>query len=187
MPYRNVTLPGVGKVRLERSSRARHIRLTVRPFEGARVAVPEGVSYAAAEAAALEKADWIRKHLDRTAVLEARAEALVRDNPLPRAAARAMIVGRVDELARRHGFSYQRVFVRRQRTRWGSCSHRNNISLNLQLARLPARLMDYAILHELVHTRIRNHGKAFWREMTRLMPDAVDLDRELDRYGGLLV
>lgn len=55
--------------------------------------------------------------------------------------------------------------MREQRTRWGSCSGKNNISLNVKLVLLPEELIDYVILHELVHTRIHNHGKKFWDEL----------------------
>jgi hypothetical protein len=47
--------------------------------------------------------------------------------------------------------------------------------------------MDYAILHELVHTRVMNHGKRFWEELDRLVGDAKELDRELRKYRALLL
>jgi len=82
---------------------------------------------------------------------------------------------------------YNRVFVRNQKTRWGSCSWKNNISLNAKLVKLPEKLMDYIILHELVHTRVRNHGKEFYAELGQLVPDQKLLDSELKEYGaGLL-
>lgn len=186
MAAKTITIPGVGDVLLEKSRRARHVSLSVRPFRGARVAVPVGVSFAAAEAVAREKAGWLRRQIRRMGVLEQEAEALPLAPALPRPAARQYLVQRLERLAQQHGFTFNRVFVRNQKTRWGSCSYRNNINLNIHLARLPERLTDYALLHELVHTRIRNHGPDFWTEMIRLMPDARALDRELDRYSGLL-
>lgn len=186
MGAKTITIAGVGEVLLEKSRRARRINLSVRPFRGVRVAVPLGVSFAEAEAVAREKTEWLRKQTRRMGVLEQEAECLPIAPALPRAAARRILVERLAWLARRYGLRFNRVFVRNQKTRWGSCSYRNNINLNIQLARLPERLTDYALLHELVHTRIRNHGPEFWVEMIRLMPDARILDRELDRYSGLL-
>ena len=78
-----------------------------------------------------------------------------------RAEAREMLPGRVDELARRHGLQYRSVSVRNARTRWGSCSARNDISLSIRLMRLPDDLIDYIILHELCHTVHKNHGPRF--------------------------
>lgn len=186
MSRKKIEISGVGSVLLERSRRARHINLSVQPFKGARVAVPTGVSFEQAEAVVRSKKGWLQKHLSRAETLEQEAETLALMHPLPKNGARRLLVGRLRELAEQHGFTYNRIFVKNQRTRWGSCSTRNNINLNINLARLPARLIDYTLLHELVHTRIRNHGPLFWRELKRLLPDAELLDRELDRYSGLL-
>ena len=90
---------------------------------------------------------------------------------------------RVGELARRHGFSYGRVSVKDLRSRWGSCSSRGVINLNLRLVRLPEHLRDYVILHELVHTRINNHGPGFWHLLEEISPGARALDRELNSYA----
>ena len=70
---------------------------------------------------------------------------------------------RVKELAQQHGFSYQKVFVKKLKSKWGSCSSQKNINLNVHLMRLPDHLIDYIILHELTHTREMNHGPEFWK------------------------
>jgi predicted metal-dependent hydrolase len=187
MSSKKVTISGIGAVVLERSRRARHVNLTIRPFRGVRVAVPPGVTFEAAEAVARSKSGWIRRHLDRMTELEKTAAAIEEARPLSNPVARAFLLERIRRLAAIHGFTIGGISVRRQRTRWGSCSARNHISLNLQLARLPLRLVDYAILHELVHTRIRHHGPVFWEELARCIDNAKSLDRELDRYAGLLM
>jgi len=89
---------------------------------------------------------------------------------------------RLDFLARRHGFSYRKVSIRENRSRWGSCSGKDHISLNLHLMRLPDHLIDYVLLHELLHTVHRNHGPLFWAELDRLTGGARKLDRELKKY-----
>ena len=94
-------------------------------------------------------------------------------------AAKEFLVGRVGELARLHGFKYGRVTVRRQKTRWGSCSAKDNISLNAGLMHLSERARDYVIMHELVHTIHKNHGKRFWRKVEKIMGDIKDIRREL--------
>jgi predicted metal-dependent hydrolase len=76
--------------------------------------------------------------------------------------------------------------VRSQKTRWGSCSFNNNISLNVKLTRLPQELIDYVILHELAHTRIKNHGREFWKMLDGLIGDAKKLDRRLREYQPIL-
>ena len=69
------------------------------------------------------------------------------------------------ELAKIYGFKYAKASIRNQKTKWGSCSAKNNISLNINLVRLPDELRDYVILHELVHTRHKNHSNRFWETL----------------------
>ena len=144
------------------------------------MAVPRRVSWEKAERFALDKIDWIRRQVSRARERENEARQLVAENPLPgRAEARRILVDRLAELARQYGFTYERVRVANQQSRWGSCSGRNTISLNLQLLFLPADLRDYVILHELVHTRHKHHGPAFWRELERYIADSTALRRRL--------
>jgi len=78
---------------------------------------------------------------------------------------------RTRELAGRHGFRFERVTIRHQRSRWGSCSSRGTISLNAKLMFLPCELVDHVLLHELCHTIHAHHGDAFYKLLTRLVPD----------------
>jgi predicted metal-dependent hydrolase len=94
---------------------------------------------------------------------------------------------RVQELALLHGFRPSRVSIRNQRSRWGSCSARQVISLNWRLIQTPDSVRDYVILHELVHTRHLNHSKAFWTEVARLCPDYALAERWLKAQGGELL
>lgn len=66
------------------------------------------------------------------------------------------------EISTRTGLEFNRLSIRSQKTRWGSCSTRGNISLNDQLLFMPAKTVRYLMIHELCHTRHLNHSKAFW-------------------------
>ncbi len=187
MEAKTVELKSVGAILMERSRRARHVSVSVRPHTGVRVAVPCGVSFAYAEKFAQSKVGWIKKHLEKMRRLEHKARTLSANGPIIRSAARQRLIDRLDQLAQRHGFQYNKVYIKTQKTRWGSCSHKNNINLNINLVRLPDELIDYTILHELLHTRIKNHGRRFWRELDRLLGDAKTLDRKLSEYQVLLL
>lgn len=89
---------------------------------------------------------------------------------------------RVKELASAHGFSFERLSFRNNKSRWGSCSRDNNISLHIQLMRLPQHLADYIILHELAHTVHKNHGKDFWQLLDKITGNARKLDKEMNGY-----
>ncbi len=177
-------LDGVGDILFERSKRAKHISISVKPVKGVRVAVPSGVSFEKALKVARSKRGWIRKHLNKMKHLEWRHKALLLNaTAIDRNVAREILKNRLDALSEKHGFSYHRVFFRSQKTRWGSCSGKNNISLNVKLARLPEALIDYVILHELVHTRIKNHSKEFWVKLENIIGDAKTLNSKLNEYG----
>jgi len=89
---------------------------------------------------------------------------------------------RVEELAGKYGFSFRKVFIKNAKTLWGSCSSKNNINLNLHLLRLPEKLQDYIILHELAHTVHRNHGPQFWRLLDHYFGNARSMAKELKGY-----
>ncbi len=99
-----------------------------------------------------------------------------------RTEAKRFLPGRVKELASLHNYQYNNLTIKNAKSRWGSCSGKNNINLNLQLMRLPEALCDYVILHELVHTRHKHHQKAFWQELERVLPGARKLDKALNAY-----
>jgi predicted metal-dependent hydrolase len=75
---------------------------------------------------------------------------------------------RLESLAKANRYSYNRLSIKRTLTRWGSCSSKNNINLSIYLMKLPDELVDYIILHELAHTRVKNHKLEFWRELDTL-------------------
>jgi predicted metal-dependent hydrolase len=68
------------------------------------------------------------------------------------------------------GLTPKSIALRRMRTRWGSCSSSGRILLNTELIHLPTTLIDFVIAHELVHLRVRGHGRSFERELDRLLP-----------------
>jgi predicted metal-dependent hydrolase len=75
------------------------------------------------------------------------------------------------------------VFFRNQTTLWGSCSSRNNISLNMKVVCLPEELIDYVILHELAHTRVKNHSNDFWVLMNKLVGNGKAKAARMREYG----
>jgi predicted metal-dependent hydrolase len=179
-------IDGVGDVLLEKSSRAKRLILSVRPFRGARVAVPKRISFKQAALFAASKAPWIERQLANAKTAEQKVIRFHRQSAISHAQARRQIVGRLNQLSRQTGLTYNRVFVRNQKTRWGSCSARNNINLNINLAHLPVELMDYIILHELAHTRITNHGPQFWKLLGDYIQHPREHDRALNQYDALL-
>jgi predicted metal-dependent hydrolase len=94
-------------------------------------------------------------------------------------AAMPRLAPRVAALSAATGIPYTRISVRRQRSRWGSCSARGTISLNACLLFQRPEVVDYLIVHELSHVRHMNHSARFWQAVERSCPDWRALDREL--------
>lgn len=178
MAGRRVELQGVGPILIERSRRARRISISVRPMRGVRVAVPYGVSFDMAQEFAESKISWIKKHLQKIQ----KATPIDSAEGIDKNKARVKIINRLNALSEEHKLPYNLVFIRNQKTRWGSCSAKNNISLNIKISLLPEEYFDYVILHELVHTQIRNHSPKFWQALNRLVGDARKMDRGLNNY-----
>ena len=93
---------------------------------------------------------------------------------------------RVFEFALAHQLSVQRVTIRNQRSRWGSCSRQGTISLNWRLIQTPPFVRDYIILHELMHLRQMNHSPRFWQEVERVCPEYETAERWLKQHASLL-
>jgi predicted metal-dependent hydrolase len=100
-----------------------------------------------------------------------------------RAIAKVELIPRTFELARRTGSEISRVSVRNQRTRWGSCSARRAINLNWRLIQTPPHVVDYIILHELMHLREMNHSAKFWREVESVCPEWRVAEAWLKAHG----
>ncbi len=96
--------------------------------------------------------------------------------------AKVLLPGYLESIAQQFGFVYKKVGIRKMTSRWGSCSPDNNISLNSALIFLPYRLIEYVLLHELVHTVHKNHGNSFWGALEAVMPDAKARRKEMNKY-----
>ena len=86
---------------------------------------------------------------------------------------------RLEFLAKKFNFDYGKVSLRNQKTRFGSCSFQNNISLNINLMNYDFDCIDYVLIHELCHTKIKNHSQKFWQEVEKYCPDYKTLRKKL--------
>ena len=217
-----------------KNAKARHLRISVKPFYGVRITIPERLSFHVAEKFALEKIDWIREHLDKMRGLEKayscfeeNSEFQTRNHKLEikklnlskitvkvgkgrivihypvnkdvksvevqnavrkgilkayTEEAKEYLPKRLNDLSDKSNLSFNEVFIKNIKSRWGSCSGKNNINLSIHLMRLPDHLIDYVLLHELAHTIVRNHGKKYWKYLDNLTGNAKKLDKELNHF-----
>ena len=100
---------------------------------------------------------------------------------LLRKRAKKYLPDRTRFLADKYNFKIGRIALRNQKTRFGSCSYRNNINLNINLMNYDYDVIDYVILHELCHTRVKNHSKDFWSEVEKYCPNYKELRKKLKK------
>ena len=174
--------PEIGAIRYQRS-KGRRIGISVRP-EFVRVAVPRRQSFKNAQKFVESRIEWIKRRISEMKVRLEKSRALA---DIDREDARKILNQRLSELAAENDFEYNRVFIRSQKTRWGSCSSKNNINLNMNLLHLPSELVDYVLLHELTHTKVKDHSPNFWDELETVCPDAKEKRRLLETYSYCLV
>ena len=93
--------------------------------------------------------------------------------------AKGILPNWASHLSTLHELPYSKLTIRRQKTRWGSCSHNDSINLNQNLMFLQPELVTYVILHELVHTEVRNHSRAFWDTLDAHIPQSKNLQSKL--------
>ena len=143
--------------------------------DGLLVRAPQRMSVQEIYAFLNEKSGWIEKHQQ---IMQKRQEEL---NQLPpftakeirELAERALIVipERVEYYAHLIGVDYGRITIRRQRTRWGSCSSKGNLNFNCLLMLMPDDVIDYVVVHELCHRKQMNHSAQFYAEIEKVFPE----------------
>lgn len=175
--------PQIGTIYFVTSKRAKQLNIRIKTESSVRVAVPVGVSLAFAKSFVKTHRPWIIKHQVLIRSDEIHRGRMLATLPADESVAKNFLSGRLKSFAARYDFKMNRVSFRRQRTRWGSCSRQNNISLNLKIAALPTHLQDYILLHELVHIKVKNHGPRFWHTLNELTDGRARLlSKELKKY-----
>lgn len=182
--------PEIGQVTFRKSARCSRLSIRVHPVKGVSVTMPYMVPYAAASLFLNAKRQWVIDTLARQKKrMHDVPEVTSREIEELRRKAKTILPPRLAELARRHGFIYNRVAIKHNSTNWGSCSTKGNINLNLNIVRLPEVLQDYILLHELCHLRHHDHSHAFHLllehvltdNLMRLLPDKTDSQQDSAR------
>lgn len=170
---------------LRQSVRARRLRLSVSAGGVLAVSAPACVSRRVIERFLTTHAEWIEEQVRRFTRLVPHpfSQGGKREYALYKDAARSLIIARLAYFNQFYGFTYQCISIRNQKTRWGSCSRRGNLSFNYRIALLPPALADYVILHELCHISAFDHSARFWSLVARTMPDFRERRRALREIG----
>ncbi len=182
-----------GDVELYFSPRALRIGLRVTAAGHVRLIIPRGANEEHALRFMESKMDWVRHTLQKVARRTALHEPALRATMTPderhrrieelRREAHRDLPERIERLSRLTGLRYTRVTLRAVRSKWGSCSSINSISLNIFLMILPEHLRDFVIIHELCHTVEHNHSPRFHALVNHYTTGRErELERELRTY-----
>jgi len=166
-----IEIDGIGPVLFEKSKFSKkNLTISIKPASPVKVIIPNRIPLREAKKFVNQKINWIRKNLDKLSFLKENHKKILKDvSSLTLKQQKLELIQRTREIAEKYGFNYKSISIRNQKTRWGSCTKDNKINLNIKLLRLPNDLINYVILHELLHTHIKNHSKFFKTELNNLL------------------
>ncbi len=159
---------------IKRSRRARRVTITVHHTGDVIVTLPLLMPAFTAHRFVEKKSEWIQKMQqklkerfeNKTVIKQTRKDYLVHKK-----LALEFITSCLEHYNKIYNFSYKRIAIRNQKSRWGSCSSKGNLNFNYALVHLPQELADYIVVHELCHLKEMNHSKAFWNLVGVAIPD----------------
>ena len=165
-------------------SNRRTISLQIKPDGAVLVRCPLRLPEREVVAFVESKRAWLEKHLRR----QGPVEKLTPEQLLRLAnQAKPDLAARVERLAPLVGVSWERITIRSQRTRWGSCSGKGNLNFNCLLMLAPEQVRDYVVVHELCHRREMNHSARFWALVEKILPNYTLSRKWLKDHGDSLI
>ncbi len=177
----------------------RTISIEVRPDCRVFVRAPRGMSEGEIKRFVAEKWPWVKKHIE----LQKKRMGIDPDAPLPsvpdvrplseeelkalKKEARGYFPARCTYWSVIMGLNFERVSIKAQKTRWGSCSAKKNLNFNCLLMLAPEEIRDYVIIHELAHLVHMDHSKNLWALVARFCPGYKECRRWLRTEGKALI
>lgn len=183
----NLSLPA----KLIRSKR-KTIGISVKPGGEIIIRAPRLLPKAAILSFAYEKADWILTSYEKQKIRPVPAKDGPKDAATRalekryRDAAKEYIPKRVKYYHELTGGNYNKITIRDQKTRWGSCSSNGTLSFNYRLMLAPPRVLDYVVVHELCHLTHMNHSTDFWNMVASILPNYKEYRKWLKDNGHTL-
>lgn len=166
--------------KIKLSQKAKRLRLAVYCDGTAVVIQPKNVSLRILEYFVKQKADWLISKLDFFANLKITIpSASQNDYMLNKQKAINLINERTEKFNKIYKFKFNRINIKNQKTRWGSCSKKGNLNFNYRIIYLSDKMIDYIVVHELCHLKEFNHSQKFWNLVAKVIPDYLEIKKEL--------
>ena len=160
------------------------MRLSIGPRKGFVATKPFGVSDNLIENFISKKANWVLSKLEVCKLFNNKdktAKKLGGGYLRNKSKAIMFIKDRIEELNKNYGFDFNRINIKNQKTRWGSCSKKRNLNFNYKIIFLSKKVADYIIIHEMCHLKEFNHSQKFWDLVSKVFPDYKEIRAELKR------
>lgn len=169
-------------IEFKRHRQSKHIRISIKSDGNVLVTFPFWSSKKVAIKFANEKMVWIENYLKemknngRSSIL---SKGNRKDYLEKKEIARKMITKKIEQFNQHYGFKYNKIVIRNQKSRWGSCSSKNNLNFNYKVVYLPEKLVDYLVVHELCHLKQMNHSRKFWDLVGETVSNHCELSKKL--------
>lgn len=177
-------------VKIIRSNR-RTLSLEITPVGEVLVRAPWLISEAQIYSFVESKSTWLSEQLQKKEkdMESLQEEGFFTEEEIKRlqALAKQVIPEKVAYYARLMGVSYGRISIRKQKSRWGSCSREGNLNFNCLLIMAPPEVLDYVVVHELCHRIEMNHSAKFWAQVEQVIPEYRTYRKWLKEHGGRLM
>ena len=168
-------------------SRRKSVSIRINPDGTAEVRCPLIASEKYIREIIYKKADWIEKKLLEIKNTPPAIPFTAEELDALIAQAKEALIPLVEYYATQVGVSYHRITIRHQKSRWGSCSGKGNLSFNCLLMLTPPYVQDYVIVHELCHLKQMNHSLRFWAEVEKILPQYHEAKQWLKQNGESLI
>lgn len=164
---------------LKRYRRQKRVNLIFHQDGSLVVTAPKSISLKFIEQTLQENSQWIEERLsqEKTFQLPTCSKEIRKAKRL----AKEIIEAKLNFFNSYYQFSYDRISIRNQKTRWGSCSSNGSLNFNYKLVYLPEKLSNYVVVHELCHLKEMNHSANFWNLVAEQVPDYRTCRRELKK------
>lgn len=170
--------------KLKRSKRAKRMRLAVYCDGSVVVTTPAGVQVSVVEKFFSNKKQWVADKINFFKSIDSKSIRTFSEEDYLKYKDEAskLVHSRVKFFSKRHGFAFNKIFIKNQKTRWGSCTKNRNMNINYKIIFLPKKQQDYIIVHELCHLKEFNHSRKFWALVAKFLPDYLEIKSELRNH-----
>jgi predicted metal-dependent hydrolase len=169
------------KYTLKIIKRSKRLRLSVHHGGECVVTKPRFVPQYMVNKFIIQKSEWLINKIEEMKKIPKRKTAKESKVDFEKYKAQALKIAerKVDEFNKIYNFKYNKITIRNQMTRWGSCSKKGNLNFNYKIAILSEELADYLVVHEICHLGEFNHSKKFWNLVAKTIPNYLVLRKQL--------